>query len=247
VSDAKLYSDNAAAMWASLAPWSREVPGTAPGLSVIDLPAQSATRVILRWPLTTDPGQIGDLVAAAGAGTRVVVEDSFGMLDLPAGDRAVVDRMPLMVRPAGGAAQPDPDGVWVVQAADAAMVVQAERVIVEGFPRPALQPFQPGRMLPAQVLRTPGWRTWLAYRGAEPAAACCSYDDGAAVGIYWLATLPQHRGAGLGRAVMCAALAASPHRPAALVATAAGEPLYTSLGFRPVAQAVWYRLPGHGS
>jgi hypothetical protein len=29
-----------------------------------------------------------------------------------------------------------------------------------------------------------------------------------------------------------------------LVATAAGEPLYASLGFSAVSEAAWYRLPG---
>ena len=93
------------------------------------------------------------------------------------------------------------------------------------------------------MLTVPGWRAWLAYRGGEPAAACCTYDDGAALGVYWLATLPEHRSHGLGRAVMAAALAACPGRPAALTATAAGEPLYASLGFHAVSEAAWYRKP----
>jgi predicted N-acetyltransferase YhbS len=97
-------------------------------------------------------------------------------------------------------------------------------------------------MLPPWVLTTPGWRTWLAYRHGRPAAACCTYDDGAALGVYWLAALPEHRSAGLGRAIMCAALAASPGRPAALVATAVGVPLYSSLGFAAVAESAWYRM-----
>jgi GNAT superfamily N-acetyltransferase len=115
---------------------------------------------------------------------------------------------------------------------------------VDGFPRPALQPFRPGRMLPAEALAVPGWRAWLARHGGEPAAACCSYDDGTTLGIYWLATLPGHRSLGLGRTVMAAALGACPERPAVLVATAAGVPLYTSLGFTAVSEAAWYRFPG---
>src|SRR5215510_10917253 len=99
-------------------------------------------------------------------------------------------------------------------------LAQAERVIVDGFPRRALRPYRPECMLPPLVLAIPGWRTWLAYRDGEPAAACCTYDDGAALGIYWLATLPEHRSNGLGRAVMCAALRCYAERPAALVATA---------------------------
>jgi GNAT superfamily N-acetyltransferase len=169
-----------------------------------------------------------------------------------------VDRMPVMVKAAGvsggQAAGPDaaqaagPDaaqaagpGVRVVQAADPGTLARAERVIVDGFPQRALQPYRPGRMLPPLVLAVPGWRTWLAYRGGEPAAACCTYDDGAALGVYWLATLPPHRACGLGRAIMSAALAASPGRPVALVATTAGEPLYSALGFQIVSEAAWYR------
>jgi GNAT superfamily N-acetyltransferase len=239
-----MYARNAAAMWESRAPWSRVVPGVLPGASVIEIPAQPATRVILRRPFAADPGPIGALMAQARDRGRVVVEDSFGTLARPAGDDIAVDRMPVMIKSAGaiGAAPAGPD-VRVVQAADASTLAQAERVIVDGFPQRALQPYRPGRSLPPLVLTTPGWRTWLACRGGEPAAACCTYDDGAALGVYWLATLPGHRSHGLGRAVMAAALAACPTRPAALTATAAGQPLYSSLGFRAVSEAAWYRKP----
>jgi GNAT superfamily N-acetyltransferase len=241
-----MYARNAAAMWESrAAPWSRVVPGLLPGASVIEIPAQPATRVILRRPLEADPGPIGALMAQAGERGRVVVEDSFGALARPAGDDITVDRMPVMVRAASGiGAFPAGPDVRVVPAADAGTLAQAERVIVDGFPQRALQPYRPGRSLPPLVLTVPGWRTWLAYRGGEPAAACCTYDDGAALGVYWLATLPAHRSHGLGRAVMAAALAACPSRPAALTATTAGVPLYSSLGFQAVSEAAWYRKPG---
>jgi GNAT superfamily N-acetyltransferase len=240
-----MYAVNAAAMWESREPWSRVLPGMPPGLSVTEVPAQALVRVILRRPFAADPGPIGALLARARHPGRIVVEDAFGELRLPAGDGITVGRMPVMVRAAGpaGPAAPGP-GVRVVPAADPGTVAQAERVIVDGFPQRALQPYRPGRSVPPLVLSVPGWRTWLAYRGGEPAAACCTYDDGAALGVYWLATLPEHRSHGLGRAVMAAALTASPGRPAALVATAAGEPLYSSLGFRVVSEAAWYRAAG---
>ena len=241
---AELYAANAVAMWASLAPLARPVPGPA-GVSVIDIPVQRTTRIILRRRRAARPGQLDELLAAAGQRGRVVVEDSFGDLVLPPARDITVDRMPLMLRPAG---DPGPRetavGIQVVRAAGRGALAEAERVIVDGFPRPALQPYRPGRMLPPQALLVPGWRTWLAYRGAEPAAACCAYDDGAALGIYWLAALPRSRSLGLGRAVMFAALAADPERPAVLVATAAGERLYASLGFAAVSEAAWYRIPG---
>jgi GNAT superfamily N-acetyltransferase len=173
------------------------------------------------------------------------VEDSFRELVLPTGAGLTVSRMPVMVKAAGPAGPPaaaDP-GTEVVQATGPDALAQAERVIVNGFPQRALQPHRRGRLLPPLVLAVPGWRTWLAYREGEPAAACCTYDDGAARGVYWLATLPGHRSHGLGRAVMSAALAGFPG-PVALVATAAGVPLYSSLGFRAVSEAAWYRKPG---
>jgi GNAT superfamily N-acetyltransferase len=240
-----MYARNAAAMWESRAPWSRVVPGAPPGLSVVEIPAQSATRVILRPPFAADPGQVAALMARAGARGRVVVEDSFGELTLSAADGVTVDRMPVMARASGVLSTPAAGpGVRVMQAADPGTLAQAERVIVDGFPQRALQPYRPGRSLPPLVLAVPGWRTWLAYRDGEPAAACCTYDDGATVGVYWLATLPRHRSRGLGRAIMSAALGAAPGRPAVLVATAAGEPLYAALGFQAVSEAAWYRTPG---
>jgi GNAT superfamily N-acetyltransferase len=244
VDGAKLYASNAVAMWAALAPVSRLVPGTPSGVAVIDLPAWRSTRFILRRAGVAGTGQLGALVVAASQRGRVVVEDSFGDLVLPIAGEVRADRMPLMLRAAG---HPAPRGsgtdARVVPVAGPDALVQAERVIVDGFPRPALQPFLPGRMLPAEALAAPGWRAWLAYRGGEPAAACCTYDDGAALGVYWLATLPGYRSLGLGRAVMAAALGAYAARPAVLVATAAGAPLYSSLGFAAVAEATWYRLP----
>jgi len=231
-------------------------------LLVVDIPAQRATRVMLRQPRAADRGQISALMRQAGEHGRVVVEDSFGDLSLPAEDGITVDRYPLMIRapaaiepppggtqPAGtGGAGPAANGSGVrIVRADREPLAQAERVIVDGFPRRALRPYRPECMLPPLVLAIPGWRTWLAYRDGEPAAACCTYDDGATLGIYWLATLPEHRSHGLGRAVMCAALRCYAERPAALVATAAGEPLCSSLGFRTVAEAAWYRRPRPGN
>jgi GNAT superfamily N-acetyltransferase len=242
---AELYASNAVAMWAGLAPASRLAPGAPPGVAVIGLPAQRTTRIILRRPGAAGTGQVGALLAAAGQHGRVVVEDSFGDLMLPLADELRAERYPLMLRAAGPPApQRNGAGARVVPVAGRDELARAERVIVDGFPRPALQPFLPGRMLPVEVLAVPGWQAWLAYHGGEPAAACCTYDDGATLGVYWLATLPEHRSLGLGRAVMAAALGACPGRPAVLVATPAGEPLYSSLGFAAVAEATWYRFPG---
>lgn len=244
----RLYAHNAAAMWASLAPWARPLPGP-PEVAAVEVPAQPATRVVLRGPLAQDPaGHIGGVLAGAARAGPVTVEDSFGGLDLAVADGVTALRLPVMVRPAAPAPANRPAGGTAVHPAgsEAALVV-AERVIVDGFPKPALKPFQPGRVLPSLILGRPGWQVWLACCDGEPAAACACYDDGTAAGIYWLATLPAFRSRGLGRAVVTAALAAHPDRPVTLVATAAGQPLYASLGFQTVSQALWYRTASAAS
>jgi GNAT superfamily N-acetyltransferase len=244
VDGASLYARNAVAMWSSLVPWSRPVPGTPPGVAVIGVPSQRASRILLRWPGAAEPGQIAALVTAATEHGRVVVEDSFGDLRLPLAGQVTVERMPLMLRPAGGVAAPvNGTDIDVVRVADRDALAIAEQVIVDGFPRRVPRPYPPGIILPPQMLTAPGWAMWLACHDGDPAAAVCSYDDGAALGIYWLATLPRHRSRGLGRAVMTAALGGCPGLPAVLVATAAAESLYLSLGFTAVAEAVWCRIP----
>ncbi len=242
-----LYTRNTLAMWSDLAPWAQVRPGSTPGWSVVTIPAQPASRVIAHWPPPADAAPIAALLAGHRGPGRFVVEDSDGSLALPSGDHITVDRFPVMVRPAGPALLPAPAaGVQVELVTDPATLAQAERVIVDGFPQRSLQPYRPGRSVPALALAVPRLRVWLARDGGEPAGACCSYDDGTALGIYWLATLPQHRSRGIGRAVMAVALAAAPGRPAVLVATPAGQPLYTSLSFRIVATAAWYRAHGPG-
>lgn len=242
--DPGMYARNAAAMWASLAPWSQVLPAP-PGVLAAGLPAQAMTRVILSRPAGGEATRhVGALLAGVPTCGQIVVEDSFGELSPPPAGGVSVDRMPVMVRPAAAVPVAAPGaGTVVAQVTSEASLAQAERVIVDGFPLPALQPYRRGRALPALVLVRAGWQVWLACRDGDPAAACCCYDDGAVVGIYWLATLAAHRSHGLGRAVMAAALRAHPGRPAALVATAAGRPLYASLGFAEVSLAAWYRKP----
>lgn len=247
------YVCNTLAMWSSLEPWAAVTPGSTPGWSVVSVPAQATTRIIAGWPQPADPGPIAALLAAHRGPGRLVIEDPAGGLPLPSGGGITVDRYPLMVRPPGGtsdaarasATAAGAGGRTEVQrVAGHAGLIQAEQVIVDGFPQRGLQPYRPGRSVPPRVLATAGWAVWLATRDGEPAGACCSYDDGTALGIYWVATLPRHRSRGVGRAVVTAALAAAPARPAVLVATSAGQPLYTALGFRPVAMSAWHRTAG---
>lgn len=223
-----VYLGNAARMWSALVPGARVTHGC------LRAERAAGTRVI---PL--DPSAVTGALDGVSPTKAAVLEDVFGVA-VPGVPVSRTLRMPVMVRQAAALPVALPSSVRVAQVRDADELALAERVMVDGFPLPAYQPFVPARALPPRVLGVPGWRVWLAYRDGRPAAAVYTYDDGTAVGVYWLATAPEHRSAGLGRAVMATAIAAYPSRVFALVATEAGRPLYDSLGFRSVATATWY-------
>jgi GNAT superfamily N-acetyltransferase len=231
------YVANATVMWSALAPAAERTPTHLRA----DLP--TSTRIIL-----TEPGAVaGELFASVPAGRRVTVEDSWAVAGRVPADRDAtatggidVLRMPLMVRRPGPVEVVGRPGVRVVRVGDADQLAEAERVMVEGFPLRSFRPLTTGAALPPRLLATPGFDVWLGYRNDRPAAAGYTFDDGDAVGVYWLATQAEHRSAGMGRAVLATALATAPDRPWTLVATDAGRPLYESLGFETVTTAVWY-------
>jgi GNAT superfamily N-acetyltransferase len=223
-----LYVANAVATWSVTDPVTEPMPGVA------RIHTPRTTRYLLRRAGIDALG----LLDATEPHRRAIVEDSYGspVPDLP--DAVIVKRMPVMLRPAGPATPLRRDGVEVRRVSTLDELETVERIIVKGFPVEG--EVASGELLPGGVLDTPGWHTWLALRDGEPAAGGFTFADGASVGVYLLATLPEHRSAGLGRAIMTAAVNENPTLPTTLVATGAGAPLYRSMGFVDVSPAVWY-------
>jgi GNAT superfamily N-acetyltransferase len=233
VNDTDLYTSNAAGMWSSFC-----VPVPTPD-GVLGVVTSTGPRYLARRRL--DPASLAALLRSLPPEGPVLVEDPYGVAPVgPVGGAFDPRPLPVMSRrsaPLSVVARP---GVTASRVVDQDGLRAAEQVIVDGFPRPVLQPYVPGRVLPSGAYGIAGWGVWLARRDGAPAAACLTYDDGHVVGVYWLATLPEHRSVGLGRAVLTAALAAHPDRTAALAATRAGRPLYEALGFTVAGQATWY-------
>ncbi|MDP9794723.1 GNAT superfamily N-acetyltransferase [Catenuloplanes nepalensis] len=230
-SGVELYLGNAAAMWRAVG---EEVRAHGDH-------QRAETPVVSRILMTRDAGRerVAELLGSRLPGKALVIEDLFAggeVAELP--EDARVWQIPVMVRPAGPVAVPD--GVRVVRVAGEDELAAAERVIVDGFPMAVYQPLLRGQALPPRVLGLPGWSVWLAYRDGVPAAAGYTFDDGTSAGLYWLATPPEHRGHGLGRALLSTAITAHPDRPFTLVATDAGLPLYESTGFASVGGTAWY-------
>ncbi|MFC3994599.1 GNAT family N-acetyltransferase [Nocardiopsis sediminis] len=247
VDGVRLYVENAAGMWPCRGPEFHCPLPVPEGALLHRVPRVGNVRGLLtRRVRAAVPELVEPAVVRRGAYT---LEDPFGDLEWegPVPDR--VAEYPVMVlRPgtgghaADGAPAPGGErrsGIRVAPIAGPADLAEAERVIAEGFPIPAVLPLLPGGFLPHRILADPAAGVLLARSAGRAAAACVTYDSGAAVGVYWLATLPAYRSRGLGRAVMNAVRAAHPGRVLTLVATPDGAPLYASMGFAEVSRSCW--------
>jgi ribosomal protein S18 acetylase RimI-like enzyme len=80
-------------------------------------------------------------------------------------------------------------------------------------------------------------RDWIAFLDGVPVASAALFVGAGVAGIYNVATAPEARGRGIGRAVTAAALAEAVRRgerTAVLGASELGYPVYRRLGFRDV-------------
>jgi GNAT superfamily N-acetyltransferase len=148
---------------------------------------------------------------------------------------------PLMVRPPGGAAPSAASRLRIVEARDASMLADFERVLVDGYPAPWLQPCRPACAFDERVLGGP-WRFWVGYADDRPVSCSAAYTDADVVGVFMVATLPDARGHGYGTALTWAATVAAPELPAVLLASDDGRPVYERLGYEIVSRfALWER------
>ena len=154
--------------------------------------------------------------------------------DLRPSGLALMGHPPFMVRPVGGVAPPPPPGVTVTELHDAAELDVFDRTLAAGYPVPA-SPAPPPLLGGAT-------RFWLARADGEPAATAVSHTAHRVTDVEAVATLPEHRGRGIGAAVTWAATLADPAQPAVLVASDAGVGVYRAMGYLPVARwTIWFR------
>jgi len=176
--------------------------------------------------------------------SRRVIEDAGGRLDFAQHGFEERFRFPVMSRDPGPVATSPPTGpdelTVAAAVADTERLAVAERIMFAVFPPARVDAAMWGRIQPARVLGIEGWCVWLAHRSGVPAGAAFTYHDGQSVGVYQVATLPEHRGNGVARATMAAILGRYCDVPVTLTATEQGRPLYERLGFRIVDMAVWW-------
>nr|WP_201784492.1 GNAT family N-acetyltransferase [Nonomuraea pusilla] len=237
MTDLHLATRNAAALWEALGETRGQEVTRRPGLLGVG-GGRNGLRVILLSPepAPADLALVPELVRAGG---RVTVEDPFSAHDFTE-LRLTPRTLPVMIRRPGPAPAPVPAGLEVTRVTTAAQLETAARVVVEGFPLSHFQPYRPGEVFPTGLLNMPGIELFLAVRDGVTAGACVSVVQDEVSGLYWVTTLPEHRSAGVGRALMHALLARRGDRPVTLTSSTAGKPLYDSLGFEVIGDATWW-------
>jgi GNAT superfamily N-acetyltransferase len=197
--------------------------------------------VVLVQPLTEPNQTLRDIGSLFPPQVPYLLISAWPTPDLRPYGLGLLGHPPLMVRfPGPPPDLPNPE-VAVREVQDTDELAVAERVLVEGYPMPELEPLMPGDLLGPTLLQ-PDTRVWLAWVDGQPAAVAAAHHHAGITLVEYVATLPTARGRGAGAAVTWAATLANPAAPAVLIASDDGRPVYERLGYIAVERwTVWLR------
>ena len=197
--------------------------------------------VVLTQPLTHVDDVLGEIGALIPPSVPYLLLSPWPTADLREHGLVLIGHPPLMVR---FPAPPTPLPRWsgeVREIRDPAELAVAERVLVEGYPMPELDPLTPGDLLGPTLLRT-ATRLWIAWLDGAPVAMAAAHSAAGVTLVEYVASLPPARGRGAGAAVTWAATLADPDRPAVLIASDDGRSVYSRMGFLAVERwSAWLR------
>lgn len=199
--------------------------------------------VLLRPPAYTDLADVlTRLDGFYAAGTHVSLLSAWPTPDLATVSPGweLMGHPPLMLRPAGGTAPPPPAGLEIVPVTDGHGL--------EGFVATLMAAFEmaPADGMPLADPRILGGplRFFLGLLDGMPVATAGARLGHGLVDVEWVATLPDARGRGIGAALTWAATLADPALPAILIASDAGAPVYSRMGYlRLLRTTMWHRPP----
>jgi hypothetical protein len=204
------------------------------------LPLPFWNRAVLEQPITAADQIVPAVRDFFGTnGPPFLLDSAWPTPDLRAHGFALMGHPPLMIRPAQPAAPPAPPELRI-ERVDATQAVDLERTLIDGYPAPPMQPFENVRLFVPATFDAPGWRHFVGYVDDEPVAAGSSYVGDRLLRVENIATLDRVRGRGYGRAITATAVAADLSKPAVLVASDLGRPIYEKLGFVAVARLTYW-------
>lgn len=198
---------------------------------------------VIRRPGVDHPAVVDQLAALFPPNVPYLMVSAWPTPDLRPFGLGLVGHPPLMLRPALPALDPVPTACSLAWVDDPEQLPAAERVLVDGYPMPELQPFRAGSVLDP-ALMTADTRFVVAFDGGDPVATATAHSAFGVTLVEGVATMPAARGKGAGAAVTAAATTAFPGQPAVLLASDDGQPVYQRLGYlRIVRWTAWLRPP----
>lgn len=140
---------------------------------------------------------------------------------------------------------PLPPAVVITRVTDGVQMAHWADVATRGFAIPADHQAA-YRIYVAELLALPGVELYLASRHGDAVAIGMLVPEQTVAGLYWIATVPEARGQGLGAAITQALLAQARRagcRYAVLESSKDGYRLYRRLGFYDYSRINTYQLP----
>jgi GNAT superfamily N-acetyltransferase len=208
-------------------------------------PLPFANRAVLEQPLT-DPDRVDHAVkqlrafyGTAGDGP-FLLDSAWPTPDLRAHGFVLMGHPPLMVRPPGTPRPAGPPELRIMAVTDAATAADFERTLIDGYPAPMLQPFERLRLFTPDALTAAGWTHFVGYVDDRAVATGSTYVGEQLLRVDNIATLDDVRGRGYGSAITAATLGADIAKPATLIASDLGRPIYERLGFVAMARATYW-------
>lgn len=197
--------------------------------------------VVLKQPMLDMDRVIGEVDDLFPRGVPFLLVSAWPTSDLSRYGLALVGHPPLMFRP------PSTTQVWPSTGLDVRWVssrdelADAERVLVDGYPMPELQPFAAGRLYTPALLDTLT-RVVVAYGDGSPLATATAHSGHGITLVEGVAVMPAARGKGAGAAVTAAATTGFSDQSAVLLASDDGQPVYERLGYLRLERwTVWLR------
>lgn len=155
---------------------------------------------------------------------------------------AIVEYLPLMLRPAGGAPPPLPPGLRIEKVTDKRGVRDFETASVRGFSSSANEDEGAGSLLGNAILDDERMRMWVGFEDDRPVSAASTFIEAGINDVTLVATVPEARRRGYGAALTWHATLADPALPSLLLATNDGLPVYEGMGYVTLFRfALWSR------
>jgi hypothetical protein len=209
-------------------------------MSDTGLPSPFWNRATLEQPIT-DAEQIVPLLRDffGSEGPPFLLDSAWPTPDLRAHGFALMGHPPLMVRPPNPEL-PKPPPELRIERVGPAHAADLERTLIDGYPAPPLQPFEEVQLFTPAAFEAPGWHHFAGYLDDEPVAAGSCYVGDRLLRVENIAALDRVRGRGYGRAITAATIGVDVSRPAVLIASDLGRPIYEKLGFGAIARVTYW-------